>query len=502
MPSLKEELDIALLEKHQAWHEARGMLSPSKALTTNKLTASYSKRVSYNRRDGFGTSVGISRNNNVVMPGVGATISRSEYGGFGADITSNQYGQTEGAGGRPGFGGVSGGLSWGERDGFTASFNVSGTNAFSYNSQTGLSSNSDFLSQYAMNNGLSQGVAQTDEEKAHTARVEAEERARAAQNRNNQESGAAAVSGAGVLTQRRDEDGLPAHGAPGLNDPGQTLSSSGSFGPEGESSGVGRRPLSSEDKAAFWENWRGETRAQTDASLADLRRMGYDTSELEGRVQAYRNNQDSRPGSAIVVTGSRTPTLSERANSLFGSVVDGVKGLWNRATGGTIATPLPNSLIEGSYNYKPSREPNGVSKPLADGAILPGKGYNVTSEFGSRPDPFGKNPDVVVHAGMDIGMPVGTPVVATSSGTVVFAGLGERGSINVKVDHGNGLVSIFKHNSEVLVQVGQHVVRGQEISKSGDTGPSTGPHLHYELRLNGVAKDPTTFNIRDWQLRQ
>nr|WP_232610197.1 hypothetical protein [Leptospira santarosai] len=460
MPSLKERLNISLLEKHQAWHEARGMLSPPKMLNANQLTTckalagaatignaflyeftggmvsydlsysyedgfgasvgsgmkiveglgvgstlsyneqngfgmslglqagtsalsynaglSYSERdgisgsagiglglgknaatgsysstlnlgVSYNRRDGFGTSVGISRNNNVVMPGVGASISRSEYGGFGADITSNQYGQTEGAGGRPGFGGVSGGLSWGERDGFTASFNVSGTNAFSYNSQTGLSSNSDFLSQYAMNNGLSQGVAQTDEEKAHAARVEAEERARAAQNRNNQESGAAAVSGAGVLTQRRDEDGLPAHGAPGLNDPGQTLSSSGSFGPEGESTGVGRRPLSSEDKAAFWENWRGETRAQTDASLADLRRMGYDTSELEGRVQAYRNNQDSTPGSAIVVTGSRTPTLSERANSLFGSVVDGVKGLWNRATGGSSSstTPYTNTPGEG-----------------------------------------------------------------------------------------------------------------------------------------------------------
>ncbi|ASV13093.1 hypothetical protein B2G51_00055 [Leptospira santarosai] len=308
-------------------------------LGKNAATGSYSSTlnlgVSYNRRDGFGTSVGISRNNNVVMPGVGASISRSEYGGWGADITSNQYGQTEGTAGRPGFGGVSGGLSWSERDGFTASFNVSGTNAFSYNSQTGLSSNSDFLSQYAMNNGLSQGVAQTDEEKAHAARVEAEERARAAQNRNNSEQGASNISAAGVLTQRRDEDGLPAHGAPGLNDPGQTLSSSGSFGPEGESTGVGGRPLSSEDKAAFWENWRGETRAQTDASLADLRRMGYDTSDLEGRVQAYRNNQDSKPGSAIVVTGSRTPTLSERANSLFGSVVDGVKGLWNRATGGS-----------------------------------------------------------------------------------------------------------------------------------------------------------------------
>ncbi|WP_032921313.1 hypothetical protein, partial [Leptospira santarosai] len=324
-------------------------------LGRNAATGSYSSTlnlgVSYNRRDGFGTSVGISRNNNVVMPGVGASISRSEYGGWGADITSNQYGQTEGAGGRPGFGGVSGGLSWSERDGFTASFNVSGTNAFSYNSQTGLSSNSDFLSQSAMNNGLSQGVAQTDEEKAHAARVEAEERARAAQNRNNQESGAAAVSAAGVLTQRRDEDGFPAHGAPGLNDPGQTLSSSGSFGPEGESSGVGRRPLSSEDKAAFWENWRGETRAQTDASLADLRRMGYDTSELEGRVQAYRNNQDSRPGSAST---PQPTTHQSQGTGLYGGVVQnilnsamsGASSLWDRITGGSSSKPVSYNDVE------------------------------------------------------------------------------------------------------------------------------------------------------------
>ncbi|MDO6395984.1 peptidase M23, partial [Leptospira santarosai] len=251
-------------------------LGLGKNATTGSYSSTLNLGVSYNRRDGFGTSVGISRNNNVVMPGVGASISRSEYGGFGADVSSREYGP----------GKLSGGLSYNQRDGFTASLNVSGTNAFSYNSQTGLSSNTDFISQYAMNNGLSQGVAQTDEEKAYNARVEAEEKARAAQNRNNQEQGASNISAAGVLTQRRDEDGLPAHGAPGLNDPSQTLASSGSFGPDGESTGVGGRPLSSEDKAAFWDNWRGETRAQTDASLADLRRMGYDTSDLEGRVQA------------------------------------------------------------------------------------------------------------------------------------------------------------------------------------------------------------------------
>ncbi|MCL8268811.1 M23 family peptidase, partial [Leptospira weilii] len=150
----------------------------------------------------------------------GANITRSEYSGFGADISSREYGP----------GKFSGGLSYNQRDGFTASLNVAGTNALNYNSQTGLSSNTDFISQYSMNRGMSEDSTQTD--------TEAE--SRAAQERNNQESGAAAVSAAGevLLGGRRnegdgshgvigfDDDGpTPAHGAPSSHDPGQTLAS-------------------------------------------------------------------------------------------------------------------------------------------------------------------------------------------------------------------------------------------------------------------------------------
>ncbi|EMJ62139.1 hypothetical protein LEP1GSC051_1219 [Leptospira sp. P2653] len=188
--------------------------------TTGSYSSSLNLGVSYNRQDGYGSSIGLSRNNNVVLPGVGATISRSEYGGWGADVSSDQYGKVQGGPGSQGFGGVSGGLSWGERDGFTASFNVSGTNAFSYNSQTGLSSNTDFMSQYAMNNALAQGVADTDEEKAYQARQEAE--SRAAQERNNQESGAAAASGMAVeLENRRREDGAENEGRSNNNGKGK-----------------------------------------------------------------------------------------------------------------------------------------------------------------------------------------------------------------------------------------------------------------------------------------
>ncbi|UOG58894.1 hypothetical protein MAL03_19960 (plasmid) [Leptospira noguchii] len=168
-------------------HEARGMLSPSRILATNQLTAKHSKRVSYNRQDGLGTSAGISSNNNKITHGMGLNITRSEYGGWGADVSSDNYGP----------GNLSGGLAYTQRDGFTVSLNVNGTNAFNYNSQSGLSSNTDFMSQYAMNNGLAQGVAEdTDTSDPNSA-----------QQHNNAEQGAQVIEGAGVSTTRREGEG-------------------------------------------------------------------------------------------------------------------------------------------------------------------------------------------------------------------------------------------------------------------------------------------------------
>nr|WP_254055999.1 TIGR04388 family protein [Leptospira mayottensis] len=332
-----------------------GSAGLGRGLGKNGATGSYSASlnlgVSYSRQDGFGMNAGLSSNNNHVLPGMGATISRSEYSGWGADVSTDQYGKVEGGGGRPSFGGVSGGLAWSERDGFTASFNVAGTNALSYNSQSGLSSNADFISQYSMNNILAQGVADTDEEKAYKA-AKAEADSRAAQNRNNSEQGKSALDAVGYSTQRR-EDGLPgsqgtigfgdadgpnpAHGT-SSHDPGQTLTLSGSFGPDGKP--TGGRQLSASDVAEFKADWRKESPAQTDASIAALKSAGYDTSGLEKFVNDYRNQSkpgygnSNQTGSPIVVNGSRTQTLGERASSIFGSVVDGAKGLWNRATGG------------------------------------------------------------------------------------------------------------------------------------------------------------------------
>jgi murein DD-endopeptidase MepM/ murein hydrolase activator NlpD len=106
----------------------------------------------------------------------------------------------------------------------------------------------------------------------------------------------------------------------------------------------------------------------------------------------------------------------------------------------------------------------------------------VTSGYGWR---WGR-----LHAGIDIAVGSGTPVVAAAGGTVVIAGwLGGYGNL-VVVDHGNGTATAYGHNSAVTVGTGQFVAQGQLIAYSGSTGHSTGPHVHFEVRIGGVPVDP------------
>jgi murein DD-endopeptidase MepM/ murein hydrolase activator NlpD len=95
-----------------------------------------------------------------------------------------------------------------------------------------------------------------------------------------------------------------------------------------------------------------------------------------------------------------------------------------------------------------------------------------------------------MHEGIDIAASSGTPIRAAAAGTVIHAGwLGGYGNL-VVVDHGNGLATAYAHASAILVGVGQQVAQGDTVSLVGSTGHSTGPHLHFEVRVNGVAVDP------------
>jgi murein DD-endopeptidase MepM/ murein hydrolase activator NlpD len=123
-------------------------------------------------------------------------------------------------------------------------------------------------------------------------------------------------------------------------------------------------------------------------------------------------------------------------------------------------------------------------------SIWPTAGW-LTSEFGVRLDPV--SADRKMHEGLDIATPHGQPVVAPSDGTVVFKGW-EGGYGNVLViDHGYGVKTRYGHLSQILVNLGDRVKRGARIAAVGNTGKSTGPHLHYEVRLNGIPDNPRKF---------
>ena len=128
---------------------------------------------------------------------------------------------------------------------------------------------------------------------------------------------------------------------------------------------------------------------------------------------------------------------------------------------------------------------------IAIPSVRPVDTLRFTSNFGIRTDPF--NGSARMHAGVDIPGPVGTPVYATADGTVDRAErAGGYGNL-VELDHGKGIQTRYGHLSRILVAQGAHVTRGQLIALMGSTGRSTGPHLHYEVRMDGRAVNPAPF---------
>jgi murein DD-endopeptidase MepM/ murein hydrolase activator NlpD len=109
-----------------------------------------------------------------------------------------------------------------------------------------------------------------------------------------------------------------------------------------------------------------------------------------------------------------------------------------------------------------------------------------------RNDPFG-GPSVEFHKGQDISAPTGTPVNATADGVVVIAGWVKGYGNGIYIDHGNGISTRYGHLSRIDVVVGQPIKQGQHLGLVGSTGRSTGPHLHYEVRINGQAINPLTY---------
>jgi murein DD-endopeptidase MepM/ murein hydrolase activator NlpD len=123
--------------------------------------------------------------------------------------------------------------------------------------------------------------------------------------------------------------------------------------------------------------------------------------------------------------------------------------------------------------------------------VMPADGMMVSSSYGIRSDPF--TGEAAMHSGLDFRGAKGAPIHAAAEGRVSFVGVkGGYGNV-VEVSHGNGLMTRYAHMSGFKARVGQDVAAGDQIGLIGSTGRSTGPHLHFEVRVNGRAVNPRTF---------
>lgn len=135
-----------------------------------------------------------------------------------------------------------------------------------------------------------------------------------------------------------------------------------------------------------------------------------------------------------------------------------------------------------------SSSSSGTTSGSVSGTFIwPVRG-TITSGFGSR---WGS-----IHTGIDIGVPSGTSVKAARAGTVISAGWQNGYGYAVEIDHGNGIVTLYGHNSKLLVSKGDKVEAGDIIARSGSTGHSTGPHVHFEVRKNGKAVNPLSNGLK------
>lgn len=148
----------------------------------------------------------------------------------------------------------------------------------------------------------------------------------------------------------------------------------------------------------------------------------------------------------------------------------------------TLKEPVTEYRLRGT-KVRPTWMPTGSFRWPTSGRI--------SSYFGGRKSPGGIGS--TNHKGIDIAVPRGTPIYAADGGTVTYSGWMSGYGYLVQIDHDNGYVTRYGHSSSLTVSVGQHVYKGQQVARAGSTGNSTGNHCHFEVRYNGVAKNPLNY---------
>lgn len=232
--------------------------------------------------------------------------------------------------------------------------------------------------------------------------------------------------------------------------------------------------IESTEQALELEKWRTDVQSLT-ARVEKLETQEQGLQDLQERVHGLlggTGGPDTAATSTLSVTVSQSATADDLLRRL--ALLES-----SQAQNSASLTQAVASLER--YNAQQAATPKG----------WPSAG-SITDAYGWRSDPVGRGR--VFHEGIDIGGVSGSEVSARANGVVRLAGWKDEGyGLTVVIDHGNGLQTLYAHNSTVLVHVGEFVKRGEIIARMGSTGRSTGPHIHYEVHRQGQAVDPTPY---------
>jgi murein DD-endopeptidase MepM/ murein hydrolase activator NlpD len=226
---------------------------------------------------------------------------------------------------------------------------------------------------------------------------------------------------------------------------------------------------------------------ERDVQVASLGALASEITAIYGLKQNKIGPTGKQSAEAAAAATPSSLALTDTVNQQqVKQSLDQFYTLRSQAMSGRVSRALEGGLTSGDV---PAGSGGGRDWTLlADAPSLWPVEGKVTSSFGEREDPF--NGEGAFHAGLDISAPSGTVVRATADGVVTSAQLMNGYGREVVLDHGHGLRTVYGHLSGMIVLAGQQVVRGQIIGYVGQTGRSTGPHLHYEVRINNTPVNP------------
>lgn len=246
-------------------------------------------------------------------------------------------------------------------------------------------------------------------------------------------------------------------------------------------------------------------RQRTGKLIAENRLLGYQLTQVQGRLSEVITQVDSLANEeeAIRVKVNLPPLGEEVRQAGIGSL----HPLEGQVIGDERIEDLLRSLDQVERELGIQKESYGEirQKLLSDDerlrripSIIPVQVGRLTDGFGYRRDPF--THQIRFHHGADFSAPSGTPVYVAADGTVTSAKKVPGFGNVITVDHGYGFTTVYGHMDEFDVRRGQHVTRGDLIGTVGNTGRSTAPHLHYEVRVKGRAVDPLDYFYEGYQL--